>query len=200
MGVQQRHFLLLVTLAAAAATPALGQPVTPAVGPASSATQSAATIPDLSGMWGHQSLPGLEPPASGPGPVVNRSRTRQLFSADGRLLPAGNAPLVSNTLQLVGDYTNPILKPQAAEVVKKHGEISLSGVAYPTPTNQCRPAGVPYILWNFGIEILQQPDKITILYLFDHEVRHIRLNEPHPAHVTRPGMGIPSVITKATCW
>jgi hypothetical protein len=185
MRVQQRHFLILATLvAAAAATPAMGQALAPTIAPAASGAQSAASIPDLSGMWGHQSLPGFEPPASGPGPVVNRSRMRQLFGTDGRPLPAANAPLVSNPSQLVGDYTNPVLKPQAAEVVRKHGEISLSGVAYPSSTNQCRPGGVPFIFWNFGIEILQQPDKITILYLADHEVRHIRLNEAHPAHVT----------------
>ena len=32
--------------------------------------------------------------------------------------------------------------------------------------------------------MLQQPDKITMLYLEDHEVRWVRMNEPHPAHVT----------------
>jgi hypothetical protein len=30
-----------------------------------------------------------------------------------------------------GDYTNPILKPWAADIVKKHGEISLTGMALP---------------------------------------------------------------------
>ena len=91
---------------------------------------------------------------------------------------------MSNTYQLVGDYTNPILKPQAAEVVKKHGEISLTGVPYPTPSNQCWPGGVPFIFWNIGMQMLQQPDKITILYSNDHEVRHVRMNQPHPAQVT----------------
>src|SRR5208282_6532394 len=72
----QRDFLLLVTLAAAAAsvTAAFGQAVTPAVGPTGSFAQSAASIPDVSGMWTHPYLPGFEPPASGPGPVTNRSR------------------------------------------------------------------------------------------------------------------------------
>ena len=90
----------------------------------------------------------------------------------------------SNVYELVGDYTNPILKPQAAEVVKKHGEISLTGVPYPTPSNQCWPGGVPFVLWNIGMQMLQQPDKITILYSNDHEVRHVRMNQPHPAQVT----------------
>jgi hypothetical protein len=138
----QRDCLLLVTLAAAAATPCLGQTGAPA-GPASSGTQRPASVPDFSGMWGYPYIPGFEPPLSGPGPVVNKSRLRQLRDADGLPLPAASGPLVSSTNQLVGDYTNPILKPQAALVLKEHGEISLSGVAYPTPGNQCWPEPIP---------------------------------------------------------
>jgi hypothetical protein len=91
---------------------------------------------------------------------------------------------VSDIYQLVGDYTNPILKLQAAEVVKRAGEVALSGVTYPTPSNQCWPGGVPFIFWNIGMQMLQQPDKLTILYSNDHEVRHVRMNQPHPAPVT----------------
>jgi hypothetical protein len=167
---RQRDCIVSVILAtAAAAAPAWGQTVGSAAVPATSGAQGAAPIPDFSGIWGHPSLPGFEPPPSGPGPVVNKSR-----------LPNGRG----NFNQLVGDYTNPILKPQAAEVVKKHGEISLAGVTAPTPRNQCWPEGVPYILQNMGIQILRQPDKITILYDFDNQVRHIRLNEVHPAQVS----------------
>jgi hypothetical protein len=165
MDVRRWHFPLLVTFAAAATTPALGQAVTPGLGPAGSGTQSAASIPDFSGVWYRWLRPGFGPPASGPGPVTNRSRSNG----------------VSNYNQLVGDYTNPILNHQAAEVVKKHGELSLSGVGYPTPSNQCWPEGVPYIFWNYGMQMLQQLDKITILYLQDHQVR---MNQPHPARVT----------------
>src|ERR1700693_1984833 len=119
-------------------------------------------------------------------PVPSRFRAAGIRSRPGDEQVAherGIAKHVSNGSRLVGDYTNPILKPQAAEVVKKRGEISLTGAA-PSPTNQCRPGGVPYVFWNFGIEILQQPDQITIVYFHDHEVRHIRLNAHHPAHVT----------------
>jgi hypothetical protein len=87
--------------------------------------QGTASIPDFSGIWGNPYLLGFEPPLSGPGPVVNKSRRRQEFDADGLPLTATNAPLVGNVDQLVGDHSNPILKPQAAEVVKKYGEISL---------------------------------------------------------------------------
>jgi hypothetical protein len=99
-------------------------------------------------------------------------------------LPAGNGVLVSNPAQLVGDYTNPILKPQAAEVVKKHGEMELSGAGSPTPTIQCWPEPVPYIFNGVAMQMLQQPDKIIFLYPNDHQVRYVRMNQPHPAQVT----------------
>src|SRR5207247_8301516 len=47
----QRDFLLLVTLAAAVATPALGQTAAPAVAPVSSGAQSTPSVPDFSGVW-----------------------------------------------------------------------------------------------------------------------------------------------------
>jgi hypothetical protein len=54
--------------------------------------------------------------------------------------------------------------------VKKHGEISLTAVPYPTPSSQCWPAGVSFVFSsNIGMQMLQQPDKITILYSNDHE-------------------------------
>jgi hypothetical protein len=171
MRVQPQHFLLLATLAAlaaAAAAPALGQTVAPAVGPAGSATEGAASVPDFSGVWSHPSLPWFEPPASGPGPVTNRSRKNGVSDYD----------------QLVGDYTNPILQPWAAEVVKKHGEISLAGITFPNPANQCWPEPVPFIFKHNQMQMLQQPDKITFIYVEDHEIRYVRMNEAHPAKVT----------------
>src|SRR5271170_3406576 len=103
---------LMITLAiapaAVSAVISLSITATTAIGSDNSATQSAASIPDFSGTWSNQSLNALEPPLSGPGPVRNRSRLRtgpQAGVGDGR--------------QLVGDYTNPILQPWVAEVVKK---------------------------------------------------------------------------------
>jgi hypothetical protein len=106
----QRDFLLLVILAAAAATPAWGQK--PAAEATGGLTPSAAPIPDFSGSWNHASLNGLELPLSGPGPVRNKSRR-----------PIGPQAGAGNGTQLVGDYTNPILRPWASEVVKRFGEI-----------------------------------------------------------------------------
>jgi hypothetical protein len=50
MRARRRDFLLLVTLVAGAATPALAQTVAPAVGSATGAKQSAASIQDFSGI------------------------------------------------------------------------------------------------------------------------------------------------------
>ena len=73
------------------------------------------------------------------------------------------------------------------------------GIAYPTPSNQCWPGGVPYVFWNFGIQLLQLPDKVTIIYFYDNDFRQIRMNERHPEPCCRPGTAIRSAGTKATC-
>ena len=161
-----RDFLLSVAMATTAAMSVMAQ-TTSADRLISSETHRAA-IPDFSGVWSHPALPWFEPLPSGPRPVTNRSRKNN----------------VSNYDELVGDYTNPILQPWAAEVVKKFGEISLAGVTYPNPANQCWPEPVPFIFKHNKMQMLQQPDKITMLYLEDHEVRWVRMNEPHRTHVT----------------
>jgi hypothetical protein len=107
-----------VAAAAAATSPALAQAPALAGGADGAATQTAASIPDFtSAIWAHPML-GFESPLSGPGPVVNAKRTR-----------TGT----SDSSLLVGDYTNPILKPAAAEIAKKRGEISQSGVGTCSP-------------------------------------------------------------------
>jgi hypothetical protein len=154
-----RALVLLTALAAAA--PACGQTAAPGAG--------AAAVPDFSGLWRHPSLPGFEPPASGPGPVTNRSRNKEG---------------TSNYGQLVGDYTNPILQPWAAEVVKKNGDLSLAGVTFANPANQCWPEPVPFLFKHMAMQMLQLPNKIVMIFNEDHEVREVRLNASHPAQVT----------------
>jgi hypothetical protein len=171
MTMQRGGLLFVVTLAAGAAAPALGQ--APAPSAVTSQAQSAAVIPDFSGIWAHPGV-GFENPISGPGPVRNLRR-----------LPSG----AGNPNMLVGDFNNPILKRDAAAIVKKFGEISLSGHAFPDPDSQCLLNPVPYIFWNFEIELLQQPDKVTILYPHDQDFREIRMNRPHPATVVSTAHG-----------
>jgi hypothetical protein len=152
-------------------------------------SQGTASIPDFSGIWAHLTFPDVEPPLSGPGPVRNLSRVT--VEAARKMAPyneaatAGAPPNgVSNIAELVGDFTNPVLKPAAAEVVKKFGELAKKRLPYPTPGNQCWPGGVPFVFWNIGMQMLQQKDKVTILYSNDYDVRHVYLNSKHPVHVT----------------
>ena|SRR6516164_7284805 len=146
----RRDLLLLVIWAVAA--PALAQTLSSAA--VTPGVAGATSSPDISGLWAHPGV-GFGPPVSGPGPVRNKSR-----------LHSGQ----SNSDQLVGDYSNPILKPAAAEVVKRLGEIQLAGRAFPDPDNQCLLNPVPYIFWNFEIELLQLPDRVIILYPHRHSV------------------------------
>jgi hypothetical protein len=161
--------LVAAALLTAAAVPASGQTAGPAGGPANGGAQGAASIPDFSGHWARVSFPGFEPPFAGPGPVTNKLRS-----------PKGSASIYG----YVGDYTNQILKPQAAEIVKKHGEIELGGAHAPNPRTQCWPGGVPFVFISVGMQMFQQPDKITIFYPEGHEVRRVRMNESHPVRLT----------------
>ncbi len=163
----QRHLLVLaklvaaLTLASAEACPAA---------PDSAGAQSAAAIPDFSGVWRHGNLPWFIPPASGPGPVTNLSREK------------GTG--VSDYSSLVGDYKNPILQPWAADVVRRKGELSLAGVTFPNPANTCWPEPVPFLFKHASMQMLQLPDRIVMLFNENHEVRRVRLNAPHPAKAT----------------
>ena len=55
---RQRNFLPFIALAAAVATPALGQTVATGAGPASGETKGATSIPDFSRVWNHPAFPG----------------------------------------------------------------------------------------------------------------------------------------------
>ena len=156
---QWRNFPWAVVLAAAVATPAFGQ--------ANGGSETTEAIPDLSGVWAH-ALPGFEPLASGPTALVNRSRR-----ANG----------TGDILKLAGDYNNPILKPAAAEVVRLHGELGLNGIGDANPRNQCWPGGPPFDFSEGPTQIVQTPDKVLILYTYDHQVRQVRMNQAHPAQV-----------------
>ena len=125
--------------------------------------------PDFSGLWARTSL-SYERPLTGRGPIENRNRR-----------PNG----ASNLSQLTGDYADPILKPEAAEVLRKRGEVWRTGEAFPQPSNQCLPYPPPYISsGNQEIQLLQEKNRVTILNMFDSQVRHVRLNAQHPARVT----------------
>src|SRR5260370_3084121 len=117
--------------------------------------------------WGKNAF-NFEPMPSGPQPLRNLSRR-----------PDGTA----NAGQLVGDYHNPILTPEAAAVVKQKGELANAGRGFPNAQDQCRPMAPPFTFaMQLGFAMLPTKDgNITIIYDQNANVRHIRMNPPHPA-------------------
>jgi len=156
MRLQRRNVLLVLPLAAAFVTPAIGQ------------SERTSAIPDFSGIWAHAN-PGFEPLKSGPTSLVNRVRR-----ANG----------TGDILNLTGDHTNPILKPAAAAAVQKHAEYHAKDQGDPNPRNQCHLEGPPFVFTNGPTRIVQGKDKVAILYQYNHQVRHVRMNAQHPAKVT----------------
>ena len=73
--------------------------------------------------WGKNTF-YFEPTPSGPQPLRNLIRR-----------PNGTG----NVNQLVGDYRNPILKSEAAAVVKQKGELAIAGKGFVNAQEQCRP-------------------------------------------------------------
>ena len=123
-----------------------------------------AHVPDLSGMWG-RNIFNFGEPESGQGPVAGLKR-----------LPNG----ATDPANPVGDYLNPILKPEAARIVRERGEVVLSGKTFPSPSTECALYPVPYALsMLLQLEILQKADEVLVLSMQDQSVRRIRLNEAH---------------------
>ena len=123
--------------------------------------ESTPPVPDLTGSWSRMTF-GFEQPPSGPGPI-------------GRY---NNQPNVG------GNFNNPILKPEAAAVVKERGEMLRSGKDFPNPSLQCLPMVSPYIFRVQEIQVLQKKDEVEFLYMQDHQIRRVRLNRQHPAQIT----------------
>jgi len=123
-------------------------------------------IPELSGEWGRTNF-NLEAPPTGPGPVTNRLR-----KPDGTINDDGGR---------VGDYLHPLIRPEAAAVLKKRGEFSMTGQSIPDPHNQCRPEPPPFTMTiQLELMLLQQKDEVTLVYVNGEVVRNVKMNVPHP--------------------
>ena len=141
--------------------------------------QDTGNHPDFSGHWQRNAMDPELPP-SGPGPLVNLRRPMDDHTPNG-----GGDPL-----PLVGDYKNPILRPQAAEVVKKAGELSAGGRINPDPSNQCQPFEPPYAFTiQLGVQFVWKGDELLMFYPQDDQVRHVRMNASHPEKVVPSAMG-----------
>jgi hypothetical protein len=124
--------------------------------------------------WGRNAY-NFEAMPSGPQAIRNLSR---------------NARGVANSSELVGDYLNPILTPEAAAALKKKGELAKAG-GFPSAEDQCRPLAPPFSsAVQFDFQMLQNRNgDLTILGHQDDQVRHVRMNATHPAKLAATAMG-----------
>jgi hypothetical protein len=140
-----------------------------------------------------------------PGRWVRRTQPRSpLFRAIGDAptfnleQPPSGPRFIANTLKkpdgTIDDDTarrrlhEPDSHSRGGEILKKHGEFSRTGQAI--THNQCRPEPPPFTLTiQVEVLLLQQRTKLTLIYVNGPNVRHVRLNVPHPAHVTPSWLG-----------
>jgi hypothetical protein len=136
--------------------------------------------------------------AGGPSGMMETRWGKNAFNFEG--MPAGPQPLrnlsrlpngKANAGRLVGDYHNPILTPEAADVVKQKGELAIAGQGFPNAQDQCRTMAPPFAFaMQLGFEMLPSANgDITILYDQNMNVRRIRMNGTHPENLTASPMG-----------
>lgn len=129
-------------------------------------------IPNFSGFWTRSDDAAgrsFQAPESGPGPMMRAADSGPFW---------------------IADLANPILGEEARAAVAAHAEIGRSGHISQPAWVLCWPPGLPLIVnMNDPMQFLQSPDKVTIVYERDNQVRHIYLNEPHPADPPRTWYG-----------
>jgi hypothetical protein len=175
-----------ILCAGAALGPALGQ----------GASEHDAAIPDFapsSGVGWLKTGRGDEflPPRSGPGPIVADPAHPYVPNGDGR-----------QETGKIADVTNPILKPWAAEQMRKANEEVLAGNVGFTARSRCRPHGVPgFLLYPVHpVFFIQTPKEVLMVWGQDSQLRRVYLDQSHGAD-PKPSWYGESVGTKtATRW
>jgi hypothetical protein len=143
-----------------------------------SAAQQAIPIfsPDSRMGWQLSDDDFISPP-SGPGPVV--SDPAHPYISFYRF-PTNPKPTFR-----VADLSNPILQPWAREELRKANERALSGKIVTLLKERCMPVGVPafLLLPATPVYFLQTPEKVTMIWQQDRQVRNVYLNVPHSSNL-----------------
>jgi hypothetical protein len=158
-------------MAGAALAPALG---------ADDAERSRAIpnfAPDVKTGWQLSDDEFLQPENGGPGPVVSDPRYPYISFYRYQANPRPSFR--------VADLNNIILQPATKEALRRANEKSLSGQVIAIPKERCVPIGVPAFLLYPATPVyfLQSQNQVILVWMQDHQVRRIRLNEQHPANV-----------------
>lgn len=138
--------------------------------------RSASSIPDFHSFnvgWvgiGNE----LEPPPSGPGPVLAHPDYPYVSNAQA-------ARTGEDANFRVADLSNPILQPWVVEALRAQNEEALSGAPIFDGKVRCWPPGVPVFLLRPGspLFLLQAADEVLILLEPNSEVRRVAMNARH---------------------
>lgn len=148
-----------------------------ALAPAFSAEDARKTIPnfapDVKTGWQLSDDDFLQPAEGGPGPVVSDPRYPYISFYRYQTNPRPSFR--------VADLNNIILQPSTKEALRKANERSLSGQIIAVPKERCWPVGVPAFLLYPATPVyfLQTPKEVVMIWMQDHQVRRIRLNDQH---------------------
>ena len=112
-------------------------------------------------------------PESGPGPVVSDPRYPYISFYRYQANPRPSFR--------VADLNNIILQPSTKDALRKANERALSGQIIAIPKERCIPVGVPAFLLYPATPVyfLQTSKEVVMIWMQDHQVRRIRLNEQH---------------------
>jgi hypothetical protein len=148
-----------------------------ALAPAFSAEDARKAIPDFAPDtktgWQLSDDDFLQPAEGGPGPVVSDPRYPYISFYRYQANPRPSFR--------VADLNNIILQPSTKEALRKANERALSGRIIAVPKERCIPVGVPAFLLYPATPVyfLQTPKEVVMIWMQDHQVRRIRLNEQH---------------------
>ena len=127
--------------------------------------------------WSTPRGKNLEPPPEGApgasGPIGNHPDHPHFGNITGMPTPR------------IGNDTNPLLIPWAADLMRQTRESILAGVAPFDPAARCWLPGVPGII-SFGVApmyFMQTPDEVIILYERGQLARHVYLNTEHSSDI-----------------
>jgi hypothetical protein len=113
------------------------------------------------------------PPPSGPGPIRSDPAHPYIsfYKNPRNLHPAFR----------VADLSNPILLPWTREALREANRRVQSGKVASIPKERCWPVGVPgfLLLPATPVYFIQTPKQVVMIWMQDHQVRHVYLDVPH---------------------
>jgi hypothetical protein len=141
--------------------------------PAAPASEGTSGVPNFLGPWLNGNNFKLIPAPGGAKPIDDLEG----YVHHERGVDANGNDFSTNAY--IGNYKSPLLTPWGSDNMKKQAENAIKGLDPFWPATFCYPFGPTVLLQPEPVVFLQSPDKITIEYQRDHQVRRVYLNVPH---------------------